>query len=93
MKISIIVGTRPEIIKMSSIIKELYREKIEYDIIHTEQHYNYEMNKIFFEELELPLADYCLNVGSGTQSQQTANAMIINGGMEINGLPLVISGQ
>jgi len=76
MKISIIVGTRPEIIKMSSIIKTADKEKINYDIIHTEQHYNYELNKIFFEELQLPMPDYCLNVGSGTQAQQTANAMI-----------------
>lgn len=76
MKISIIVGTRPEIIKMASIIKTANKEKIDYDIIHTEQHYSYELNKIFFEELELPTPDYCLNVGSGTQAQQTANAMI-----------------
>lgn len=75
MKISIIVGTRPEIIKMASIIKTADKEKIDYDIIHTEQHYNYELNKIFFEELELPLPDYCLNVGSGTQAQQTANGL------------------
>ena len=76
MKISIIVGTRPEIIKMASIIKTAIKENIDYDIIHTEQHYNYELNKIFFEELELPIPEYRLNVGSGTQAQQTANAMI-----------------
>jgi len=76
MKISIIVGTRPEIIKMASIIKIVEQEKLDYEIIHTEQHYNYELNKIFFEELELPTPNHCLNVGSGTQAQQTANAMI-----------------
>lgn len=75
MKISIIVGTRPEIIKMSSIIKVADKKKFDYDIIHTEQHYNYELNKIFFEELKLPNPNYYLNVGSGTQAQQTANAM------------------
>lgn len=78
MHISIIVGTRPEIIKMSSIIKELESGKhnIEYDIIHTEQHYDRNLSQVFFDELGLPKPDYHLSIGSGTQAQQTANAMI-----------------
>ncbi len=78
MKVSIIVGTRPEIIKMSSIIKELESGKrdIDYDLVHTEQHYDRNLSGIFFDELGLPNPDYCLSIGSGTQAQQTANAMI-----------------
>jgi len=78
MFVSVILGTRPEIIKMSSIIKELEsgNNNIEHNIIHTEQHYDKNMNQIFFDELGLPQPDYCLNVGSGSQAQQTANAMM-----------------
>lgn len=78
MKMSIIVGTRPEIIKMSSIIKELESGNydIDYDITHTEQHYDQSLSRVFFDELGLPEPDYRLNVGSGSQAQQTANAMI-----------------
>jgi len=76
MDVSIILGTRPEIIKMASIIKEMEKHGIEHNIIHTEQHYDYNMNKIFFNELGLPQPDYSLSVGSGTQAQQTANAMV-----------------
>lgn len=78
MKVSVVVGTRPEIIKMSSIIKELESGKygIEYDIIHTEQHYDQNLSQIFFDELGLPKPDYRLSVGSGSHAQQTANAMI-----------------
>jgi len=75
MKISVVLGTRPEIIKMSSIIKHLQRENYDCNVIHTEQHYDFNMSQKFFDELGLPQPDYQLNVGSGTQAQQTANAM------------------
>jgi len=75
MKISVVLGTRPEIIKMSSIIKHLQRGNYDYDVIHTEQHYDFNMSQKFFDELGLPQPDYHLNVGSGSQAQQTANAM------------------
>lgn len=58
MKISFIIGTRPEIIKISSIIKECERRKIKNIIIHSGQHFNYKMNKIFFEELNIRKPDY-----------------------------------
>ena len=78
MKFSIVVGTRPEIIKMSSIIKELEKGKysIDYHIIHTDQHYDQNLSQVFFDELGLPKPDYHLDIGSGTQAAQTANAMI-----------------
>ena len=51
MKIAIVLGTRPDIIKMSPIIKECEKKKIEYFVIHTGQHYSRELDKVFFEEL------------------------------------------
>jgi len=65
MKIAIILGTRPEIIKMSSVIRELEKENIDYFILHTGQHYSYNMDGVFFEQLKLPQPKYnlstCLN--------------------------------
>ena len=76
MKISIVVGTRPEIIKMSPIIRELDNRGINYIMIHTNQHYSYNMDKIFFEELQLREPDYNLEVGSGTHGTQTGKMLI-----------------
>ncbi len=73
--IGIILGTRPEIIKMSPVIRECKRRGIDYFILHTGQHYSYEMDRLFFEELELPEPDYNLDVGSGSQASQTAKIM------------------
>ena len=52
LKIAIILGTRPEIIKMSSIIRECKLRQLDYFILHTGQHYDYEMDKEFFEDLD-----------------------------------------
>ena len=70
MKIAIILGTRPEIIKLSSIIRYCEDNKINYYIIHTNQHYSTELDSIFFKDLKLPISKYNLNVGSGTQAEQ-----------------------
>ena len=76
MKISIIVGTRPEIIKMSPVIRECEKQELDYFILHTGQHYSYNLDKIFFEELELPAAKYNLDVGSGTHAEETGKMLI-----------------
>lgn len=73
--ISVILGTRPEIIKMSPLIRELEARGLEHNVIHTGQHYSYEMDRIFFEELELPLPQVNLDVGSGTQADQTGRML------------------
>ena len=73
--IAIILGTRPEIIKMSPIIRECEKRNCNYYIIHTGQHYSYDMDKIFFEELELPSVKYNLEVGSGSHAEQTGKIM------------------
>ncbi|HII01743.1 TPA: UDP-N-acetylglucosamine 2-epimerase (non-hydrolyzing) [Methanosarcinaceae archaeon] len=75
MKIAIILGTRPEIIKMSPIIRECEKQGIEYYILHTGQHYSYDMDRIFFEQLKLPGAKYNLDVGSGKHGGQTAKML------------------
>ena len=74
--IAIILGTRPEIIKMSPVIRECERRDLDYFILHTGQHYSYEMDRVFFEELELPQPEYNLDVGSGTHAEQTGKIMI-----------------
>lgn len=75
MKISFIIGTRPEIIKVSSIIKECEKRKIDNVIIHSGQHFNYEMNKIFFEELNIRKPDYHikLNKTVGLDNKASSN--------------------
>ncbi len=69
--IAIIPGTRPEIIKMSPVIRECERRGMEHFILHTGQHYSYNMDRVFFERLGLPEARYNLEVGSGAHGEQT----------------------
>jgi len=76
LKPAFVFGTRPEIIKLAPVIRAFERRGIEPLIVHTGQHYDYEMSKIFLEELELHKIDYHLEVGSGTQAYQTGMAMI-----------------
>src|SRR5512145_3044067 len=75
MKIAIILGTRPEIIKMSPIVRECEKQGIDYYILHTGQHYSYEMDTIFFEELKLPQPKYNLDIGSGKHGEQTGKML------------------
>ena len=76
MKIAIVLGTRPEIIKMFSVIRECERLALDFFVTHVGQHYSYNMDRAFFEELNLPDAKYNLGVGSGTHSQQTGRMLI-----------------
>ncbi|MCP4914226.1 MAG: UDP-N-acetylglucosamine 2-epimerase (non-hydrolyzing) [Oligoflexia bacterium] len=77
MKIAISIGTRPEIIKMSPVIKELQRRKINFILIHTNQHYDKELDDVFFQELNLPKPDYELHPDSlEDHSHQIGNIMI-----------------
>jgi len=57
MKISIVLGTWPEIIKMSPIIRECKRLDLDYFILHTGQHYSYNMDRVFFEQRALKRLD------------------------------------
>ncbi len=73
--IAIVLGTRPEIIKMSPIIRECEARDLDYFILHSGQHYSYDMDRAFFEDLELPEPKYNLDVGSGTHAGQTAKIL------------------
>lgn len=77
MKIASIVGARPQFIKLAPLVRAVRarprlrsRLKIEHVIIHTGQHYDDRMNRIFFKELGLPDPDYNLGVGSGCHGRQ-----------------------
>jgi UDP-N-acetylglucosamine 2-epimerase (non-hydrolysing) len=72
MKIAVIIGTRPEIIKMAPVIDEIEKRGIDYVLIHTGQHYDYEMSHQFFIDLELKKPDFNIGVGSGSHGKQTA---------------------
>ena len=70
MKVAIIVGTRPEIIKMAPIVRACAERRVPYLLLHTGQHYSYEMDGVFFEELGIPTPHANLVVGSGSQAYQ-----------------------
>ena len=74
MRIASIVGVRPQFIKASVVSREL-RKRHEEILIHTGQHYDYEMNQVFFEELGVPEPDYYLGVGSGSHGFQTGEML------------------
>jgi UDP-N-acetylglucosamine 2-epimerase (non-hydrolysing) len=77
-KVAVILGTRPEIIKMSPVIAELENQGLDYFILHTGQHYSYEMDRVFFEQLRLPEPKYNLNVGSGTHAEETGKILVFH---------------
>lgn len=76
MKISIILGTRPEIIKLSPIIREFQKQQLDFFIVHTNQHYSENMDAVFFKELELPQPKYNLGVGSGLHGEMTSKMLM-----------------
>ncbi|MEX2681010.1 MAG: non-hydrolyzing UDP-N-acetylglucosamine 2-epimerase [Candidatus Sigynarchaeota archaeon] len=73
---AIIIGTRPEIIKCAPLIKLYERRKADLVLIHTNQHYSFNMDKLFFEQMHLREPDHNLNVGSGTHAEQTGKIMV-----------------
>ncbi|BDZ71053.1 non-hydrolyzing UDP-N-acetylglucosamine 2-epimerase [Methanobacterium petrolearium] len=75
MKIAFIIGTRPEIIKMSPLIDEVDKRGINYILVHTGQHYDHEMSQQFFLDLELKEPDYNIGVGSDSHGKQTATML------------------
>jgi UDP-N-acetylglucosamine 2-epimerase (non-hydrolysing) len=72
----IVIGTRPEIVKMAPVVHEFERRKIDPFLLHTGQHYSNGMSGSFFRDMELREPDVNLNIGSGTHSEQTAKALI-----------------
>ncbi|MFW9848209.1 MAG: non-hydrolyzing UDP-N-acetylglucosamine 2-epimerase [Candidatus Thorarchaeota archaeon] len=77
MKICFVLGTRPEITKLYSVmIAAASHEEVTPIIVHTGQHYDYEMSQVFLEELKLPEFHYFLDVKSGTHGEMTAKLLI-----------------
>ena len=76
MKVALVLGTRPEIIKMSPIVRALEQQRVDFYILHTGQHYSSYMDDVFFHQLTLPEAKYHLEVGSGTHAEQTGKMLI-----------------
>ncbi len=72
MKVVIILGTRPQIIKSAPVHEAFVRAGVNCDIVNTGQHYDYEMNRQFFSELKLPDPAADLNVGAGSPSEQVS---------------------
>ena len=72
--ITLVAGTRPNFIKISSIIR--YLKPNDFRFVHTGQHYDKSMSDYFFEDLKMPKPNINLNCGSGTQSEQTARIMV-----------------
>ena len=75
MQLCFVVGTRPEIIKMAPIIKECQRKNTEFFILHTGQHYSYNLDSVFFKELDLPPSKHNLEVGSGSFGSQVGRML------------------
>lgn len=72
----IVAGTRPEIIKLTPIIKWLQRLNVNHILVWSGQHYDYMLSQIFFKELELDKPNIDLKVGSGSHAKQTADIML-----------------
>jgi UDP-N-acetylglucosamine 2-epimerase (non-hydrolysing) len=75
MRFCVILGTRPEIVKMSPLIRYCERKGVDHYVIHTGQHYSYDMDGIFYDELELPPPEHNLKVGSGAHGEQTGKML------------------
>jgi UDP-N-acetylglucosamine 2-epimerase (non-hydrolysing) len=76
MKISVVLGTRPEIIKMAPLLKILEAKKADFFTLHTGQHYSNELDKVFFDQMELPKPRYNIETGSGSHAEETAKMLI-----------------
>ena len=83
MKIVLVCGARPNFMKIAPLLRAIDKHNasskenpIEPILVHTGQHYDYEMSQVFFQDLELPKPDVYLGVGSGTHAEQTSRVMI-----------------
>jgi UDP-N-acetyl-L-fucosamine synthase len=77
LKVMTVVGTRPEIIRLSAVIQKLNSsEVIDHILVHTGQNYDYELNEIFFKDFNLKKPDYFLNAATGTAIETIGNILI-----------------
>src|SRR3990167_3925734 len=71
-----VVGARPNFIKLAAICHQMNLCNIPHEIVHTGQHYDHKMSKVFFQDLDIPVPDVFLNIGSGTHAEQTGKTVI-----------------
>ncbi|WP_201319214.1 non-hydrolyzing UDP-N-acetylglucosamine 2-epimerase [Paenibacillus sp. EPM92] len=77
LKVMTVVGTRPEIIRLSAVINKLEQSNaIEHTLVHTGQNYDYELNGVFFKDFNLKKPDYFLNAATGTAVETIGNILI-----------------
>ncbi|MDN6392108.1 MAG: UDP-N-acetylglucosamine 2-epimerase, partial [Lactococcus lactis] len=77
LKVMTVVGTRPEIIRLSAVINRLESsDAIEHTLVHTGQNYDYELNEVFFEDFHLKKPDYFLDAVSGTAIETVGNILL-----------------
>ena len=77
LKVMTVVGTRPEIIRLSAVINKLDEsEAIEHILVHTGQNYDYELNEVFFKDFNLKKPDYFLNAATGTAVETIGNILV-----------------
>ncbi|PGK34795.1 UDP-N-acetylglucosamine 2-epimerase (non-hydrolyzing) [Bacillus anthracis] len=77
LKVMTVVGTRPEIIRLSAVINKLEESKsIEHILVHTGQNYDYELNEVFFNDFKLKKPDHFLNAATGTAVETIGNILV-----------------
>lgn len=74
-KICTVVGARPQFIKLA-VVSRILRKKFREVLIHTGQHYDYNMSEVFFEEMDIPKPDYNLGISGGTHGQMTGQMLM-----------------
>jgi UDP-N-acetylglucosamine 2-epimerase len=77
LKVMTVVGTRPEIIRLSAVINKLEESNaVEHTLVHTGQNYDYELNEVFFKDFKLKKPDYFLNAATGTAVETIGNILV-----------------
>lgn len=95
-RIDCIVGARPNFVKIAPVLRALHKiGRTAVRVIHTGQHYDVAMNEVFFQELDIPDPDINLDIGSGTNTEQTARIMLALEPVFLNNKPdmLVVVGD
>ncbi len=75
-KIVFIAGVRPNFMKVAPLIRNIDKRNFESVIVHTGQHYDYNLTKVFFEDLDIPRPDYFLGIGSASHAEQTGRMIL-----------------